>query len=621
MKGIEEIEEVKSCPTAPRGAARRRRKIRRQLHRYPGDLRLKAVKLHVEEGYPVKMVGGELGVSPQALWHWVQVYRTQGEAGLMGRLRQSRPGKPQLPAAVHEEIVRIKQTNPAFGVRKIAHWLRRVLCLPGSAETVRRTLHRRQLLPKTKPKRPPRNPQKPRFFERATPNQMWQSDICCFRMGGQNAYLIGFMDDHSRYLVGLDVFRSQTGEHVLEVYRTAAGEYGVPKEMLTDNGRQYASWRGKTRFQQELQKDHIHHIRSQPHHPMTLGKIERFWKTIWEDFLGRAQFDSFESARERIRLWAKYYNFKRPHQGLDGSCPADRFFSIQQPLRKAIEQSIQENILELALRGQPKNPFYMVGRMGGQSLVMQLEKGKLKMLVDGEENRPVTEVVYDMEGTGHEQLGGKNQEGTERTQRPGEVPGRAGGVDAAAAAGGSLPGNERAGEPDKQLAGPGAGGYAPSVGTADAAGNGPGTLAGAADGAAAGAQAGAAGNPDRPAGDEAPAGGGEGAGERVTAAERIHEPDAIERCADPGNPGGMGGAVHGDGSSPAPEHLPQDVLPVGEAGDGRPAPGRATAAGGPAADGAGSGAESAGTGESPVAGSGGQPAATSPHPELAGRGC
>jgi transposase InsO family protein len=45
---------------------------------------------------------------------------------------------------------------------------------------------------------------------------MWQTDIFTFRLGGKNAYLIGFIDDHSRYIVGLDVFRSQTAEHVLE---------------------------------------------------------------------------------------------------------------------------------------------------------------------------------------------------------------------------------------------------------------------------------------------------------------------------------------------------------------------------------------------------------------------
>jgi len=57
---------------------------------------------------------------------------------------------------------------------------------------------------------------------------MWQTDIFTFRLGGKNAYPVGFLDDSSRYVVGLDVFRSQTAEHVLEAYRTAIIEYGVP---------------------------------------------------------------------------------------------------------------------------------------------------------------------------------------------------------------------------------------------------------------------------------------------------------------------------------------------------------------------------------------------------------
>jgi hypothetical protein len=127
---------------------------------------------------------------------------------------------------------------------------------------------------------------------------------------------------------------------------------------------------------------------------MTLGKIERFWKTIWEEFLVRAQFDSFESACERVRLWVKHYNHRRPHQSLEGLCPADRFFAIAQELRQVIERGIQDNVLELALRGQPRSPFYMVGRMGEQSVVIRAEKGQVKMLVDGEEPRPHQEVIY-----------------------------------------------------------------------------------------------------------------------------------------------------------------------------------------------------------------------------------
>lgn len=321
MQKTSKSEQKKHNPKPPRGLSRR------GSQPYPVELRLKLVKLRLEEGYPSELVAREAGINQSTLYKWILCYQQHGEAGLQPRICGSKAGVPKMAAAVKAQIIALKQQYPHFGVKRIAHLLRRMLFLPGSHETVRRTLHQHRLLPKAK-KKVPKNPPKPRFFERATPNQMWQSDIFTFRLGGKNAYLIAFLDDHSRYVVGLDLFRSQSAEHVLEVYRTAVGEYGVPKEMLTDNGRQYTSWRGKTRFEQELQKDRVHHFKSQPHHPMTLGKVERFWKTIWEEFLCRAQFDSFDQARERIRLWVKYYNHKRPHQSLDGLYPADQFFAV-----------------------------------------------------------------------------------------------------------------------------------------------------------------------------------------------------------------------------------------------------------------------------------------------------
>jgi transposase InsO family protein len=254
----------------------------------------------LEESFPVQRVAHEMGVGFSTLSKWMRLYRDQGEAGLQSKPVRRNRQRPKVALAVKTKVVELKRHHPDLGIKKISQFLRRVLFLPVSRETVRRTLHEQQLLKKPRPK-PQRNPPQPRFFERSTPNQMWQTDIFTFRLGGKNAYLIGFIDDHSRYVVGLDVFRSQTAEHVLEVYRRAVAEYGVPKEMLSDQGRQYSSWRGTTRFEAELRKDRVHHIKSRAHHPMTLGKIERFWKTIWEEFLVRAQFDSFESACERIR--------------------------------------------------------------------------------------------------------------------------------------------------------------------------------------------------------------------------------------------------------------------------------------------------------------------------------
>jgi len=355
---------------------------------------------------------------------------------------------------VRKKIVEIKKREPFFGVQRISHLLKRVFFLSASPETVRRTLQEESLILPSR-KRPSSNITRPRFFERSTPNQMWQGDIFTFRLGGRYAYLIGMIDDYSRYMVGLELYRSQTADQVIEVYRRAVGEYGVPKEVLTDRGRQYTNWRGTTKFERELGKDRVKHIKSQAHHPMTLGKIERFWKTVYEEFLVRAQFGSFEEAKERVRRWVQYYNHKRPHQGIGGLFPADRYFEIQGELRKVMEQGIAENVLEMALRGKPREPFYMVGRMEGQSVVLRAEKGKLRLRVDDEEGGKVQEMIYEVnpqkergerDGKSGEAEGGEGGDGGEEraegdgSYAGGEVPGGVVGMDGEGQAWGGLPG-------------------------------------------------------------------------------------------------------------------------------------------------------------------------------------
>ena len=352
---------------------------------YTYEFRLQCVRLCEEESYPRNYVSEQGNVSVKTLANWIKRYRDNGEDGLKDKPRGKR-GRAQVHSEVKEKIIEIKKEYPIFGSKRISDVLKRIFFLKASPETVRQTLQKEDLVqpPKRKPRK---NPQKPRFFERSTPNQMWQTDIFSFRLGGQSAYLLGYIDDYSRYIVGLGLYRKQTAENLLEVYRQAIGETGCPAEMLTDNGRQYTNWRGVTRFEKEMKKDRIKHIKSQPHHPMTLGKIERFWKTIWTEFLDRCQFDSMETARERIALWVKYYNHRRPHQGIGGLCPADRYFEIASDLRNVMEKNIEENILEQALRGRSTKPFYMVGRMNGQSVVLQAEKGKVSFSVEGEEKQ------------------------------------------------------------------------------------------------------------------------------------------------------------------------------------------------------------------------------------------
>jgi transposase InsO family protein len=472
---MEDVEEVKK---------KSKGKESRYGKRYGLEFKLRCVKLRLEEGIPISLLSKEVGASQDVIRRWARAYQERGEAGLRNGVVPA-GSRRKLPGPVREKIVEIKKREPLFGVKRISQLLKRAFFLSASPETVRRTLRAESLIIPSK-KKHQRNITRPRFFERSTPNQMWQSDIFTFRLGGRYAYLIGFIDDYSRYMVGLELYRSQTADQVLEVYRRAVGEYGVAKEMLTDRGRQYTNWRGTTRFERELGKDRVKHIKSQAHHPMTLGKIERFWKTIYEEYLVRAQFGSFEEARERIRQWVQYYNHKRPHQGIGGLCPADRYFEIQAELRKTMEQGIADNVLEMALRGKPREPFYMVGRMEGQSVVLRAEKGKLRLMVDDEEGGGKQEMVYEVtaggekrdrsietiereetDGQGREAEGGEAGDGREeRAVGPyggAEMPGGTLGVDGETQTRGSMSGVGSGMEFIEPVAGAGDGGDAHGI--------------------------------------------------------------------------------------------------------------------------------------------------------------
>ena len=455
---------AREAPVQQRGKNGRLRAAKPSHGTYSLEFRLRAVKLRLEEGLSHDQVCEETGVSWDTLQDWLKRYQAGGETGLRPK-DGPRKGRQQIAPAVKAEMIAQKQQNPTFGVKRISQFLQRMLHLPGSPETVRQTLRREGLI-EPAPRRQEKVPAKPRFFERATPNQMWQTDIYTFHLAGKNAYLIGFMDDYSRFLVGLDLYRSQTAENVLELYRRAVGEFGLPREMLTDNGRQYAAWRGKSRFQMELEKDKVHHIRSRPHHPMTLGKIERFWQNIWDEFLARAQFDSYESARERVRFWVQHYNCRRPHQGIGGLCPADRFFEIRSDLRKVMEKGIEENVKELALRGKVQRPFYLVGRLDKQSVVMRAEKGKLVMTVNDDESQKTEEMVCNLNNGKMEQNGNTQEGKTGGTALlgGGQVTGRADPVDGAALADGTVPGDGSVVECAQPVAGSGDGGAAAGAG-------------------------------------------------------------------------------------------------------------------------------------------------------------
>jgi hypothetical protein len=212
------------------------------------------------------------------------------------------------------------------------------------------------------------HPDKPRHFERARPNQLWQTDLFTFMLKRQNrrVYLVAFLDDHSRFILGYGLHASQSTALVLEVLRAAIGSYGPPEEVLTDNGSQYVTWRGKSAFAKELEKQGIRQIVAAPRRPQTLGKIERFWGTLWRECVETAIFQDLADARARIGLFIDWYNFQRCHRGLDGLVPADRFFQAAPTVLAVLKERVAANALELARHGLPKKPFYVTGQVGDQ---------------------------------------------------------------------------------------------------------------------------------------------------------------------------------------------------------------------------------------------------------------
>jgi hypothetical protein len=174
------------------------------------------------------------------------------------------------------------------------------------------------------------------------------------------------MDDHSRFIVSYGLHASQSTPLVLEVLRAGLTSYGSPEEILTDNGTQYVTWRGKSQFTRELEKRGIKQVVASPRHPQTLGKIERFWGTLWRECVDAAVFLDLGDAQRRIGLFIDAYNFQRPNQGIDGLVPADRYFGAASEVLKTLKARVAVNAMELARHGVPKEPLYLTGQVGGK---------------------------------------------------------------------------------------------------------------------------------------------------------------------------------------------------------------------------------------------------------------
>jgi transposase InsO family protein len=355
-----------------------------------GEVRLKILDTWMRSGLPAGDFAPLVNVSKHTLYSWKQRFEEEGPAGLMDRPKGMGRGS-RLPEITKRAILLMKQMHQDWGVDRLSDMLLRTQALQASPQAVARVLAEDGYIVEHAPMHRHEGPS--RHFERAKPNQLWQTDLFSFVLKRQNqrVYLVGFMDDHSRFITAYGLHTSQSAALVIETMRAGIGAYGAPQEVLTDNGSQYITWRGTSQFQQECKKRGITQIVSSPRHPKTLGKVERFWGALWRECVDAAVFVDLADARLRIGHYIDYYNFHRPHQGINGMAPAERFFGATPAILESQKHRVTANALDLAQHGVPKTPLYLAGNVGGTPVVLHAEGDRVFVSKDGAR----TEVNFD----------------------------------------------------------------------------------------------------------------------------------------------------------------------------------------------------------------------------------
>ena len=142
-------------------------------------------------------------------------------------------------------------------------------------------------------------------------------------------YLVGLIDDCTRIAwaeLVEDVKSLTVMFSTLKMINYLSLEYGIQyEEILSDNGSEFSSRTEKSQpshpFERMLIELGIKHRYIRPYRPQTNGKIERFWRTLYDDLIDGTTFDGVKGFQDELYKYLIYYNEKRPHQALKGLTP------------------------------------------------------------------------------------------------------------------------------------------------------------------------------------------------------------------------------------------------------------------------------------------------------------
>lgn len=294
------------------------------------EQRYQAVLAVISDGLSISQVAEKVGVSRQTLHSWLARYEAAGLEGLVDRSHRPTSCPHQMPAAVEAALLELRRSRPYWGPRRLVFELakRRIGPVPSESAAYRALVRAGMIDPRLRDRRS----RKWKRWERGAPMELWQMDIVGgFPLAdGSCAKALTGIDDHSRMCVCARLMARERTRAVCDGLRTALQTYGLPEQILTDNGKVFTGRFNhpvvEVLFDRICRENGIEHLLTQPRSPTTTGKIERFHRSMRAEFLSnKPAFANLKVAQQALDEWVDYYNTTRPHQSLDMATPAQRF--------------------------------------------------------------------------------------------------------------------------------------------------------------------------------------------------------------------------------------------------------------------------------------------------------
>lgn len=275
-------------------------------------------------GESVSEVCRRHGISRASFYRYQRRYLVGGVEALEELSRRPLGSPLRIDAGVERRICELRTQHPRWGARRIRAELVRLGVEPPAVSTVHQALKRNYLVAP----QPPRRRRARIRFEREISNDLWQIDATRVLLADETpAWVIDLLDDHARYLVGASAVSDVTAEAAWTVFAAAAALHGMPRQLLSDNGLCFTGRLHGTKvlFENRLAQAGVEMINSAPYHPETLGKLERFHRTLKEWLHDEGPAGTVTGLQELLDRFRDHYNLERPHQGIGDLTPGERY--------------------------------------------------------------------------------------------------------------------------------------------------------------------------------------------------------------------------------------------------------------------------------------------------------